>query len=85
MSYYVGDPMLDAGMSELDKVTVLQDFMLLWINEQNHNGLEVKSSMKKRVKCKKIKSDGRKYCDFYFTDEDTERLNDKLVNYRVSI
>lgn len=29
MSYYVGDPMLDAGMSELDKVTVLQDFMLL--------------------------------------------------------
>lgn len=41
--------------------------------------------MKKRVKCKKIKSDGRKYCDFYFTDEDTERLNDKLVNYRVSI
>lgn len=85
MSYYVADPMLDAGMSELDKVTVLQDFTLLWINEQNHNGLEVKSSMKKRVKCKKIKSDGRKYCDFYFTDEDTERLNDKLVNYRVGI
>lgn len=52
---------------------------------KNHNVLEVKSSMKKRGKYKEIQSDKRKYFYFYFRGEDTERLNNKLLNYKPGI
>lgn len=81
---YVADPLLDARhRSKPDKVIVLQDFTLLWINEQNNEVSGVKSSMMKREKYKEIENDRRKYYYFYLTDENTEKLK-KQVNYRVA-
>ena len=77
---YVADPMLDARhMSKPDKVIVLQDFTLLWVSEQNHEVLGVKSSMKKRKKYKERESDRRKFYYFYFTDENTEKLKNTYI------